>query len=176
MRMSATVFSLKLIILLVSTGFCIPSNAELTSRAQLQERSAHYSALMRAKSLVKLRAVTHEDQKLKFNRVKCRTELAAQRIASACFWVIAKENELHLLPAVAEIRDASWLKKLCVSRAESAKSIAEIESAAAAELVPQECQLAMTTRIADLRYQMESSAPQNLFESRFPVTEATHDD
>jgi len=176
MRTPTTSFILILIFLLLTSRFGVASNAEIISHTQSLERSAHYSALMRAKSLVKLRAATHQDQKLKFNRVKCRTELAARRIASACFWVIARENELHLLPAVVEIRDATWLKKLCVSQVESARSIAEIELAAAAELVPQECLLAMRSRIADLRYQLESSAPQSLFESRFPLTEATHDD
>ncbi len=151
-------------------------SAEDGDRGLGEERSAKYAALIRAKSLSSLRSVVHNDQKLVVQRVKCRTELEMRRVPASCFWVLERESALHLLPMIAEMRDSAWLKKLCMSRVETVSSISELDSALRAERIPFECQTAMRSRVGDIRYKLESIAPQKLFEARFSSDRANHDD
>ena len=133
-------------------------------------------ALTRIRTLDSFRGVLLEQNRLVTQQARCHAELEGHAVPSSCFWVLKKERLLHLIRAVREIRDVSWLEQLCIERANSGRNLQDLTLRLRAEDLPVRCKNSVQTRIADLRYQFEASAPLKLFQVSDELMENSHDD
>lgn len=116
--------------------------------------------ITRAKTSLALEIGLAEDTELRIKRDRCKWELDGADLPRTCFEVSRLEARLGTISKADELRQWSWLEKLCVKRVRAA---ARVESLAETSNLPASCRVEAERRLDDLRYRMEEERPDQLF-------------
>ena len=176
-----TIFSLHALAQGAASSDVSPTVEVESSSRSSSSKEAHLRNLQKVRALThvaslnELRLEVLAEKKLATQRARCEAELAGPAVPASCFWVLKKEKDLRIIHATSEIRDASWLERLCISRAEKSHDLSALMQRQNQEETPSKCQAAIDSRAADLRYQYETTSPQRLFQEH-DQAESPHDD